>query len=211
MRDKQRIMRRLFDFARASIFATRRRRKLSNLGCTKLHQHPVGACGAIVTAALMLSGCIESQVPLLTDVHPLLGQSFEVNLYEDFVDGKANSYHSTIYRWEDGRYVRASGSARDLKHFVVQSMTTNDYLIQTTDRSEKIFNYWIGRKIIDGVYMIFALNEADVDEATRAAVCVKDLPTGVCQIQTFDQLAILARATAAKPVRNPALGVILAK
>jgi len=81
-----------------------------------------------VAAALVLSGCVESQTSLITDARPLLGQQFEVHLYEDFVDGKAADFHTANYRWQDGQYVRGSGAARDAKRFVAQSLAGNDFL-----------------------------------------------------------------------------------
>ena len=166
---------------------------------------------AAVTATSTLSGCVESQMPLMTDARPLLGQQFEVHLYESFVDGKANDFHTSVYRWKDGQYVRGSGLARDAKRFVAQSLAANDFLIQSTNEDAKVFNYWIGRKLAVGAYMIFPLNENDADDATRNAVCGTDQPEGSCRIRTYDQLVTLARATAAKPVREAALGVVLAK
>jgi hypothetical protein len=62
----------------------------------------------------------------------------------------------------------------------------------------------IGRRLIYGVYLVFPLDETDVDAATRNAVCAKDQPEGVCMLQTHDQLITLAHGTAAKPVRDPA-------
>ena len=132
-------------------------------------------------------------------------------LYEEFVEGKAKDFHASFYRWKDDHYVSASWRARDVKLFVAQSMPASDYLIQITDENEKVFDYFIGRKIIDGVYIIFAVDETDVDDETRAAACAKNQPAGICQIQTFDQLAMFAHATSAKPVRNAALAVILAR
>jgi hypothetical protein len=164
-----------------------------------------------VTAALALSACVESQVPLIADAQPLLGQQFEVHLYENFVDGKANDFHTSIYQWKDGKYVRGSGLARDAKRFVAQSLAANDFLIQSTDDSEKLFYYWIGRKLSVGVYLIFPLDETDVDDATRKAACGTDRPEGICRVRTQDQLVTLARATAGKPVRSAALGVVLTK
>ena len=179
----------------------------------------IGIAAATASAALLLSGCVESEKPLLTDAKPLLGQQFEVHLYESFVDKKASDFHSSVYHWEGGQYVRASGLARDVKRFVAQSLSSNDFLIQSTGysekstsgKNEKLFEYWIGRRLVDGVYLIFALNESDVDDATRNAACGNEQSEGVCRIQSYDQLVILARATAAKPVRDFALGVILAK
>ena len=37
---------------------------------------------AALTAALCLPARVESQVPIMTDTQPLLGQQFEVHLYE---------------------------------------------------------------------------------------------------------------------------------
>jgi len=167
------------------------------------------AAAAVVAAAL--SGCVESETPLITDAQPLLGQQFEVHLYEDFVDGKASDFHTATYHWKDGQYTRGTGVARDAKRFVAQSLAANDFLLQSTDDSGKRFFYWIGRKLAVGVYMIFALDEADVDDATRDALCGKNRQEGICRIGAHDQLVTLARATAAKPVRKAALGVVLAR
>ena len=166
---------------------------------------------ALAAGTLSLSACVESQMPLISDAQPLIGQQFEVHLYENFVDGKANDFHASVYRWKDGQYVRASGLARDAKSFVAQSLAANDFLLQSTDENGKRFDYWIGRKLADGVYLIFPLDENDADDATRNAVCGKDSPDRVCRIKTHDQLVTLARATATKPVREAALGVLVAK
>jgi hypothetical protein len=172
--------------------------------------HRMGLAAA-VTAALALSACVESQVPLITDTRPLLGQQFEVHLYETFIDGKATDFHTSSYYWKDGQYVRGSGLARDAKRFVAQPLAANDFLLQSTDDSAKIFNYWIGRKLAVGVYMIFPVDETDADDATRTAVCGKDQPEGICRVGAYDQLVTMARATAAKPVQISALGVVLTK
>jgi hypothetical protein len=135
------------------------------------------------------------------------------------VDKKANDFHSATYQWKDGEYLRASGLARDIRRFVVQPLSSNDFLIQatgdtdkqTSDPNERIFEYWIGRRLVEGVYLIFALDETDVDEATRHTICGDEKPVGICHIQSHDQLVILAHATAIQPVRESALGVILAK
>jgi hypothetical protein len=166
---------------------------------------------AAVAAALTLSACVESQVPLITDTQPLLGQQFEVHLYETFVDGKASDFHTSTYYWKQGQYVRGSGLARDAKRFVAQALAANDFLLQSSDDSAKLFNYWIGRKLAIGVYLIFPLDETDADEATRKAACGKDQIEGICRVGSYDQLVTLARATAAKPVRDAALGVVLTK
>lgn len=179
----------------------------------------IGLAITAVSATLILSGCVESDKPLLTDAKPLLGQQFVVHLYESFVDKKAEAFHSAVYRWKDGEYVRESGLARDVRRFVALSISSEDFIIQGTGDNEKlkgvanreVFDYWIGRRLVDGVYLIFAVNETDVDDSTRVAMCGQANPPGICHIQSYDQLVVLARATAARPVRESAVGVILAK
>jgi hypothetical protein len=167
----------------------------------------IGLAAAIV-AGLGLSACVESQTPLLTDAQPLLGQQFEVHLYENFSDKKASEFHTAAYQWKDGSYVRGSGLARDVKRFVAQPLEGNDFLLQSTDNTN-LFNYWLGRKLAVGVYLVIPLDETDADGATRTTVCGKDTKEGICRVGTYEQLLKMARATAAKPAKNAALGVVL--
>jgi hypothetical protein len=162
-------------------------------------------------AAISLTACVESQAPLIENAQPLLGQQFEVHLYEEFVDNKASAVHAAVYQWKDGQYVRANGLARDARSFVAQPLAGNDFLIQSTDDSRNVFLYWIGRKLSPGVYLVFAIDERDTDEATRSPICGRDHPDGVCTVKTRDQLITLARATAAKPPQTAALGVVLSR
>jgi hypothetical protein len=166
--------------------------------------------GAIF-AALSLSACVESQAPLISNAKPLLGEQFEVHLYEDFVDNKASDVHSSIYRWKDGEYVRANGLARDAKRFVAEPLANNDFVIQSSDDQGTTYLYWIGRRLTPGVYLIFGIDEADADDATRKAICAKGQPDGMCRVITREQLWTMARATVAQPPKNPALGVVLSK
>src|SRR5689334_21569448 len=132
----------------------------------------------VALAAISLAACVESQTPLIENAQPLLGQQFEVHLYEEFVDNKAGAVHAAVYQWKDGQYIRANGLARDAKSFVAQPLAGNDFLIQSTDDSRKVFLYWIGRKLSPGVYLVFAIDEMDADEAARGAICGRDHPDG---------------------------------
>src|SRR5262245_17195553 len=165
---------------------------------------------AAALAALFLSACVQSQTPLITDAQPLLGQQFEVHLYEEFVDNEASGVHASTYQWKDGQYVRAGGLAQDAKRFVAVPLDGSDFVIQSGDESGKVFVYWIGHRLTPGVYQIFGVNEMDADEATRKAIC-GDRSADICWVTSRDQLLTLARATAAKPARNAALGVVLSK
>jgi hypothetical protein len=169
-----------------------------------------GKLAGAAIAALFLSACVQSEAPLITDAQPLLGQQFEVHLYEEFVDNKASGVHASTYQWKDGQYVRATGLARDARRFVAQPLAGNDFVIQSSDENGKVFLYWLGRRLTPGVYQIFGINELDADEATRKAICGTQ-SGDICWVTTRDQLLTMARATAAKPPRNPALGVVLSK
>lgn len=166
----------------------------------------------IAIVAISLSACVESKTPLLRDAKPLLGQQFELHLYEDFANGRAQNFHATSYAWRDNKYIRATRVERDVSSFVLTPLErTTDLIIQTADNTNKQFDYWIGRKLVDGVYLIFRVNEADVDQTTRDEVCAKNQPQGFCFVDSFENLVKLARATSVKPVRDPALGVIVEK
>ena len=169
------------------------------------------AFAATAIAALSISGCVESQKPLLTDAKPTLGNQLEIHLYERFVGRTTLDFHATSYTWKDGKYMRMSGLSRDVASFVYQPLEGSDFLIQGADESQSLYIYWIGRKLFDGVYLIFPLNEADSDAATRDAACAKNQPEGICVIGNYDHLITLARATASKPLRDPSLGIIVAK
>jgi hypothetical protein len=166
---------------------------------------------AAAIAALSLSACVESQMPLIGDARPLLGQQFEVHLYEDFINNKAGDVHAAVYLWKEGQYVRANGLARDAKTFVAAPLAGNDFVIQSTDDRGRIYLYWIGRRLTPGVYLIFDIDEMDANDATRQAVCGEHRPDGICWVNSQDQLLTMARATAAKPPRNAALGVVLSR
>jgi hypothetical protein len=171
----------------------------------------LGCLAAAALAALSLSACVESRLPLIANAQPVLGQQFEVHLYEDFVDNKASGVHASVYRWQDGEYVRVSGLARDAKRFVAQPLAGNDFLIQSSDESKGAYLYWIGRKLAPGVYLVFGVDEADADETTRKEICGVDRPDGVCWVSARDELIMLARATAAKQPKKAALGVVMSR
>ena len=80
--------------------------------------------------ALDLSACVESRDPLLTQTEPTAGHQFQLNFYEDFQDGKAHEFHAAIYRWNDGKYVRSGGMARDVKNLAVEPLGHDDFILQ---------------------------------------------------------------------------------
>jgi hypothetical protein len=170
----------------------------------------LGRIGMAAVGAVLLSACVQSKVPLLTDAKPLFGQKFQLHLYSTFVDGKAQEFHTTTYDWKKDRYVRASELGRDLTSFIAEPLQADDLIIQSTSEDGNPLNYWLARKLSEGVYLISRLSEEDLDATTRDTACAKDQPAGICMIGSHDQLITIARATAAKPVHPPdALAVLV--
>ena len=163
-----------------------------------------------LATVLLLTGCVESNSPLISGAKPLIGERFQVHLYEGFIENKASHFHTAVYQWSDGQYVRTSGLASDAKRFVAEPLAGSDFILQSTDEAGKRFVYWIGRKLSDGVYQIFALDADDADIATRTAMCSRET-TDLCRINTHQQLVAMAKATAAKPARDHALAVLVSK
>jgi hypothetical protein len=170
-----------------------------------------GKVAWLIASALMLSGCVVSQEPLLTDSQPLFGTQFEVHLYENLQDGKAGDFHVSTYRWDSGKYVRVSGLVRDATNFVARELRENDFIVQGSAGVDKVFNYWVGRRVAAGVYLVFTVSENDVDATVRNTACAKAEPEGICRVETYDHLVTLALGTASKPPQNPALIVVLPK
>jgi hypothetical protein len=74
--------------------------------------------------------------------------------------------------------------ARDI--FVVQSAAA---------KRPGMFEYAVARRLVDGVYQVIAIDEADADRLTRARFC-KRTNDSSCRIEKRNQLYAFAHATA---------------
>jgi hypothetical protein len=163
--------------------------------------------GLILFAAFVLSGCVQSKKPLLTGSKPLLGMQFQLNLYQDFIEGKALSATTSVFRWNDTHYSLVSGDSSGVEYFVIQPFDSDDLLIEATYENDNV--YLLGRKLAKGTYRILPIDQNDVDEATRVRTCVTRNPV-ICMIQTRRQLDTFVRAAAAKKGGYIMVGVISA-
>src|ERR1035437_10027236 len=163
--------------------------------------------GLILFAAFVLSGCVQSKKPLLTGSKPLLGMQFQLNLYQDFIEGKALSATTSVFRWNDTHYSLVSGDSSGVEYVVIQPFDSDNLLIEATYENDNV--YLLGRKLAKGTYRILPIDQNDVDEATRARTCVTRNPV-ICMIQTRRQLDTLVRAAAAKKGGYIMVGVISA-
>ena len=163
-----------------------------------------------VAGAMLLSGCINSASPILTDSQPLFGQRARFQLF-GMRKGMAVDPERVMYAWNGGLYLHAGGGMKDVRAFSVHPFEAGNYIIQsvpTKDRS--ITEYAVMRKLTDGVYQVIVIDEADADEPTRTAHCGKgEKNSWSCRIETRDQLFAFARATAARHKDDGGLAIRL--
>ncbi|MGA3302074.1 MAG: hypothetical protein ABSC72_02155 [Methylovirgula sp.] len=168
---------------------------------------PLVSAVLILFAAFGLSACVQSTKPLLTVSEPLLGEQFQLTLYQDFTEGKALSVQTAVFRWNDTHYSLVSGDSSGVENFVIQPFDSSDFLIEVTDENDHV--YLLGRKLAQGTYRILPIVQEDVDEATRDRVCVTRNPI-ICMVETRRQLDTFVRAAAAKTGGYVMVGVISA-
>jgi hypothetical protein len=158
----------------------------------------------------LLTGCISSDGPMLTDGQPLLGNEPHLQFYV-LRDGAAREPRAETFRWQDGRYVPIGGSAKDsakdIGPFTLHAFEGTDLIVQSL-RAGKPVEYGIARKLADGAYLLIAVDENDADEATQNKFCEK-AATVACRVKSRDAVLALARATAAKPHGGGGLALLM--
>ena len=94
---------------------------------------PLVPVALILLASCVLSACVQSNTPLLAGSKPLLGVQFKLNLYQDFIGGKALSMKTSVFRWNDTHYSLASGDSSGVNHFVIQPFEGSNFLIEASN------------------------------------------------------------------------------
>jgi hypothetical protein len=148
--------------------------------------------------ALSLSGCIDSASPILTDSQQLFGQRARFQFF-GMRKGIAVDPEEATFAWNGTRYAHAGGGMKDVHAFSVHPFEAGDFIIQSmsANRASKV-EYAVMHKLMEGVYQVIVIDEADADEPTRKAYCSKgENNDRSCRIETRDQLFAFARATAA--------------
>ena len=147
--------------------------------------------------ALSLSGCIDSDGPVLPDAKPLLGQDLKLQFYtlrKGFVDEPEQA----SFKWDGERYVHTGGGMSDVTAFTVHRFEGRAYIVQSAAaKRPKIIEYAVARELAEGVYQVTAIDEDDADGTTRARYCGR-VDDSHCRITTLKQLTAFARATDAK-------------
>jgi hypothetical protein len=156
---------------------------------------------------LSLAGCIDSAAPIVTDAQPVFGPKLKLQLFT-LRDGFARDPERVTYAWNGTHYVRTGGGMRDVRAFSAVPFEAGDFIIQTVPANRaRGTEYAVLHKIADAVFQVIAIDEADADEATRAAC--KHTDGAACRIETRDQLFAFARATAARKKDNGGLAIRL--
>jgi hypothetical protein len=167
---------------------------------------PLVPVALILFAAFLLSACVQSETPLLAGSKPLLGAQFQLNLYQDFTEGKALSVETSVFRWNHTHYSLVGGDSSGVEYFVIQPFDSSNFLIEANENDHV---YLLARKLAKGIYRILPIEQDDVDEATRNRTCVARNPV-ICMIETRQQLDTFVRAAAAKTRGYIIVGVISA-
>jgi hypothetical protein len=160
-----------------------------------------------VAAAVSLSGCIYSAAPILTEGNPHFGKEARFQFYELSAGGARGQEHAR-YRWDGSRYVFADGDFKDTGAFTMHPFAGRDFIVQSFNaRGSRPVEYAVARRLAEGVYLVFPIDERDADAAARAEYCVASTS---CRIETQEALLAFARATAAKPNEQGGLALLVA-
>jgi hypothetical protein len=152
---------------------------------------------AAALCALSLSGCVDSDGPILTDSQPLFGNDVRLQFYtlrKGFVDEPEQA----SFKWQGERYIHTGGGMTDVTAFTVHRFEGRAYIVQSAAaKRQNIIEYAVAHKLAEGVYQVTAIDEDDADGATRKRYC-KQVDDSHCRISSPRQLIAFARATDAR-------------
>jgi hypothetical protein len=163
-------------------------------------KHPNWVRQILAIAGLaLLTGCIDSAEPLLTNGRPLLGERLSLQLYA-MRDNGLYDPATANFVWQNGHYARTGGNDTSIRDFTLHALRGSDLIAQEF-RAGAPVNYAILRKLAAGTYLAFVIDDNDADEATRRKFCKKPGPG--CTVASRQAVLAFARATAAK---RPSVG-----
>jgi hypothetical protein len=155
-----------------------------------------------------LAGCISSAEPMLTDSKPLLGETVYLEVYH-LRDGVAQGHNAGMLRWQDGRYVVTEPPDKNTGYLTLHALEGSDLLVQSIEKDNSLTQYAVARKVTDGAYLVFVVDELDADEATRSRYCGGSSSDG-CNVTTPEAVFAFARATAAAPHNMADVALLMA-
>ena len=175
-------------------------------------RHPMAAAMRAVfllAAGLTLASCVVSEKPLLAEGEQMAGAHFTARLYRAFSNGASRERRTAIFQWRDGAYAKEPDGETSVVELVARKLGSDDYVVQGAYPGKKVFQYWIARKLTEGAYLLFALDETSVPRATRDHLCVENRSPDICLLETREQLLDLAHATASRPAKDAEIAIIV--
>ena len=152
---------------------------------------------AVALCVLSLSGCVDSDGPILTDSQPLLGNGVRLQFYT-LRRGLVDEPEQASFKWEGERYIHTGGGMPDVTAFTVHRLEGRAFIVQSAAaKRPNIMEYAVAHKLAEGVYQITAIDAEDADGATRKRYC-KQVDESPCRIATRKELIAFARATDAR-------------
>jgi hypothetical protein len=161
-----------------------------------------------VASLALLAGCIDSAEPLLGDARPLLGERLNLQLYA-MRENALYDPATANFVWQNGHYARNGGTDTSIHDFTVHALRGSDLIAQEIHAGAPV-NYAILRKLAEGTYLVFVIDESDADRATRKKFCSKRPGPG-CTVSTRQAVLAFARASAAKRPSVGGLVLLLAE
>ena len=147
--------------------------------------------------ALLLSGCVDSAGPILTDARPLFGNDLRLQFYT-LRKGFADETEQASFKWDGERYIHVAGGMNDVTAFTVHRLEGRAYIIQSAAAGRpNIIEYAVAHELTEGVYQVTPIDENDAAGTTRVRNCQR-VEDSHCRITTRDQLIAFARATEAR-------------
>ena len=147
--------------------------------------------------ALSLSGCIDSEGPILPNARPLFGELLRLQFYT-LHKGFADEPEQASFKWDGRRYVHAGGGMSDVTAFTAHPFEADAFIIQSAAaRRPNIIEYAVARQLTEGVYQVVAIDEDHVERTVRVRNC-KRVDDSRCRIATRKQLLVFAHATSAR-------------
>ncbi|MGB7099712.1 MAG: hypothetical protein WBD95_13235 [Xanthobacteraceae bacterium] len=129
----------------------------------------------------LLTNCIESTHPLLTDARPLLGDRLRFQLYA-LRQGAAHDPIVAAFVWRNDRYALTSGGGEGFGDITIHRFKGRDLIVQSI-RPGLPAEYAIARKLADGTYLVVPIDETDADESTRKEFCSRESGAS-CRVAT---------------------------
>ena len=145
-------------------------------------------------AVFILTACVGSHTRLLNG-SKLLGDQLQVNVFDKFVDGKAEQPKTGVFRWSGERYEIASGDVKGIKFFRVEPAGKGDLLVEATDDSD--YMYFLARRLVEATYSFVPVNEHNLGQALQKRYCVMQ-DDETCMIETRPPLDAFVRASIGK-------------